>query len=198
MSPTMFHPTISSRSKSAIEINGPRPSPLKLDRNSHVIQKSSTSLSLIFSSSDNSLPVNNPKQIQKPVIIYARSPKIIHTQPKDFMALVQRLTGHDSSRPKDNSNKVSKAVSNNREDRNIITNESSSSLSEETRMVSPIMNPPKEPHFADIPLFTPNSTDRFFCSPKPLLRFSGFSSPNNLGGTTSPTVLKLFKDLPDY
>nr|GMC69489.1 VQ motif-containing protein 20-like [Ipomoea batatas] len=36
-------------------------------------------------------------QPRHPVIIYTHSPKVIHTQPKDFMALVQKLTGF--SRP---------------------------------------------------------------------------------------------------
>jgi len=35
------------------------------------------------------------------VIIYTHSPKIIHTQPRDFMALVQKLTGLSRSSPDD-------------------------------------------------------------------------------------------------
>ncbi|XP_006588293.2 VQ motif-containing protein 20 [Glycine max] len=34
-----------------------------------------------------------PQQHHHPVIIYTHSPKVIHTQPKDFMSLVQKLTG---------------------------------------------------------------------------------------------------------
>ncbi|XP_065854827.1 VQ motif-containing protein 8, chloroplastic [Euphorbia lathyris] len=59
-------------------MNGPRPSPLKLNKESHLIHKSS-------------------KQKNPPVIIYTQSPKVIHTPATDFMALVQRLTGISSS-----------------------------------------------------------------------------------------------------
>ncbi|CAO2039136.1 unnamed protein product [Urochloa humidicola] len=38
-----------------------------------------------------------PQQARQPVIIYDASPKVIHTKPGDFMALVQRLTGPGSS-----------------------------------------------------------------------------------------------------
>ena len=37
--------------------------------------------------------VPKPGQQRAPVIIYTHSPKTIHTNPKDFMALVQKLTG---------------------------------------------------------------------------------------------------------
>ncbi|GLJ54245.1 hypothetical protein SUGI_1163470 [Cryptomeria japonica] len=54
-------------------IKGSRPAPLKVSKDSHNCTKI------------------------KPVIIYLRSPEVIHTQPKDFKALVQRLTGRSSS-----------------------------------------------------------------------------------------------------
>ncbi|KAF7830653.1 Protein MKS1 [Senna tora] len=54
------------------EVQGPRPSPLKIKKESH-------------------------KMMKKPIIIYTVSPKIIHTTPADFMNLVQRLTGSNSS-----------------------------------------------------------------------------------------------------
>uniref|UniRef100_A0A7N0TU49 VQ domain-containing protein n=1 Tax=Kalanchoe fedtschenkoi TaxID=63787 RepID=A0A7N0TU49_KALFE len=38
-----------------------------------------------------------PQQHRHPVIIYTHSPKVIHTKPQDFMALVQKLTGHAAS-----------------------------------------------------------------------------------------------------
>ncbi|CAA7051382.1 unnamed protein product [Microthlaspi erraticum] len=65
----------------------PSPSPLlKLNKDSHVIKKP---LSPSSSSS-----AAKPRQ---PVIIYTNTPKIIHTNPKDFMALVQKLTGMSRS-----------------------------------------------------------------------------------------------------
>ncbi|GLJ54240.1 hypothetical protein SUGI_1163390 [Cryptomeria japonica] len=57
------------KSRSRTGIRGSKPTPLKVSKNSH-----------------------NCIKIQ-PVIIYLRSPEVIHTQPKDFMAVVQRLTG---------------------------------------------------------------------------------------------------------
>ncbi|KAL7171195.1 hypothetical protein ACSBR2_035940 [Camellia fascicularis] len=58
-------------------INGSRPTPLRIiNKDSHVIHK---------------------QRNQQPIITYTKSPKIIHAKPRDFMALVQRLTGLSSS-----------------------------------------------------------------------------------------------------
>ncbi|GLT32174.1 hypothetical protein SLA2020_068600 [Shorea laevis] len=62
------------------ELQGPRPTPLKVHKESHKIKK----------------PPLAP-QTRQPVIIYDVSPEVIHTNPSDFMALVQRLTGSSSS-----------------------------------------------------------------------------------------------------
>ncbi|KAL9449626.1 hypothetical protein AB3S75_011533 [Citrus x aurantiifolia] len=85
------------------ELQGPRPAPLKVRKDSYKIKKP---------------PVAPPSQQQQqqqqqhhhhhhhqapappqrqPVIIYTVSPKVIHTNPNDFMTLVQRLTGSSSS-----------------------------------------------------------------------------------------------------
>ncbi|PKA54116.1 Protein MKS1 [Apostasia shenzhenica] len=87
-------------SPSSREVGGVslRPSSLKVHKDSHQIHK---------------LPSSNPNAISpppasvssttaashhhQPVIIYTHSPKVIHTQARDFMALVQRLTGLSSS-----------------------------------------------------------------------------------------------------
>ena len=68
----------------------PRPSPLRINRCSHVIQKPS-------SSSCSSSMVSGDKSLQQPVIIYDNSPKIIHTSARNFMTVVQNLTGMSSS-----------------------------------------------------------------------------------------------------
>ncbi|KAL4311963.1 hypothetical protein GQ457_01G014600 [Hibiscus cannabinus] len=39
---------------------------------------------------------NIRNRVVNPVVIYLRSPKIIHVRPNEFMSLVQRLTGKDS------------------------------------------------------------------------------------------------------
>ncbi|KAK3426227.1 hypothetical protein EUGRSUZ_F02723 [Eucalyptus grandis] len=77
------------------ELQGPRPPALKVRKDSHKIRKP---------------PMAPPQQQQyqqpsqhlpapprPPVIIYAVSPKVIHTNPSEFMSLVQRLTGASST-----------------------------------------------------------------------------------------------------
>ncbi|XP_075482627.1 protein MKS1-like [Primulina tabacum] len=75
------------------ELQGPRPAVLKVNKDSYKIRKP---------------PVPPPAKTQprqepplpedrQPVIIYAVSPKVIHTTVTDFMKLVQRLTGNASS-----------------------------------------------------------------------------------------------------
>lgn len=70
------------------ELLGPRPTPLKIHKDSHKIKKPPVA------PQPSQPPANPPRQ---PVIIYTVSPKIIHTNPNDFMNLVQRLTGLSSS-----------------------------------------------------------------------------------------------------
>ncbi|XVE96226.1 hypothetical protein REPUB_Repub02eG0203500 [Reevesia pubescens] len=65
------------------ELQGPRPSPLSVSNSSSTIKKSSS---------------HNPNRSKvNPVVIYLRSPKTIHVRPEEFMSLVQRLTGKDST-----------------------------------------------------------------------------------------------------
>lgn len=65
------------------QLQGPRPSPLRVSNASTTIKKSSL--------------VHNPNRSKvNPVVIYLRSPKIIHVRPEEFMSLVQRLTGKES------------------------------------------------------------------------------------------------------
>ncbi|KAJ0966351.1 hypothetical protein J5N97_027489 [Dioscorea zingiberensis] len=68
------------------EINGTRPQPLKVVRESLKDKK----------------PASGSHR--SPVIVYLNSPKIIHAKPQEFMNLVQRLTGKYSS-----SNEVNEA-----------------------------------------------------------------------------------------
>ncbi|KAK9276052.1 hypothetical protein L1049_005583 [Liquidambar formosana] len=226
MSPAKFHDDEHATRR---EINGPRPSPLRVNKESHFIHKSS-SLSSSSNSNSNSSSSSTLYGVAKqqhaaaathqqrhPVIIYTHSPKIIHTQARDFMALVQKLTGLSrsdgetaappqpqqgvkTSSDEGNDNVKPPAVSHD-------DNESSSVLTDEVNCgdvkvissssVSPMFNPPN-PCFADIPLFTPNSSN-FFCSPRPLYRYpdSVFASPN-MGNSLSPSVLEFMKGLPEY
>jgi hypothetical protein len=73
------------------ELQGPRPTPLRINKDSHKIKKPPLA------------PQQQQQQQQQlppprqPIIIYTVSPKVIHTTPGDFMNLVQRLTGSSSS-----------------------------------------------------------------------------------------------------
>ncbi|KAL3504391.1 hypothetical protein ACH5RR_034232 [Cinchona calisaya] len=69
------------------ELQGPRPTPLKVQKNSHKIRKPPVA-------PQPSQPLAPPRP---PVIIYTVSPKVIHANPNEFMTLVQRLTGHGST-----------------------------------------------------------------------------------------------------
>lgn len=81
MDPSYFPPGKSPRK----ELQGPRPAPLKIHKDSHKIRKPPVAPQP---------PAYPPRQ---PVIIYTVSPKIIHTNPSEFMDLVQRLTGLSSA-----------------------------------------------------------------------------------------------------
>ncbi|KAK6921183.1 VQ protein [Dillenia turbinata] len=74
---------------------------LKINKESYLIKKPSSSSSSSSSSGSSLSNVmatsSRPQQQRHPVIIYTHSPKIIHTHPKDFMALVQKLTGLSQS-----------------------------------------------------------------------------------------------------
>ncbi|CAL9781793.1 unnamed protein product [Musa acuminata subsp. burmannicoides] len=93
------------------EINGSRPAPLKIHKDSHLIHKASSSSSSSSSTSTSTTTTtttsSHQQQRHHPVIIYTHSPKVIHTQARDFMALVQKLTGLSRSAADDDSSSPS-------------------------------------------------------------------------------------------
>ncbi|CAB4317351.1 unnamed protein product [Prunus armeniaca] len=66
-----------------LELQGPRPKPLVVSKNSRQAMKKKKQQQQPISSN--------------PVIVYLISPKIIHVQPQEFMDLVQRLTGNNTN-----------------------------------------------------------------------------------------------------
>ncbi|OWM86314.1 VQ motif-containing protein 8, chloroplastic [Punica granatum] len=188
MSPAKCHDQESGRMRG---INGARPLPLKVSKESHLIHRSpshsSTSSSTNNSSSSSSshlvadvsivsLPDNKPRQKKQPVIIYAHSPKVIHTQASDFMALVQKLTGFSRSDEEEIALSPPKYVGD--DDEKSVAHEEKGSpplprMSGDSRsnlnvkllpkIISQVPGPPNS-YLKDIPLFTPNSMD-LFCSP---------------------------------
>ncbi|KAK8579475.1 hypothetical protein V6N13_142683 [Hibiscus sabdariffa] len=174
-----------------VMMNGVRPTPLKINNHSHLIQKP-----LPSSSADHPMQHQQQKR-QGPIIIYTQSPKIIHTQARDFMALVQRLTGLSRSDPEAETATL-RPRKNRQED-----NETSSGITDDQNGVCGVVvavgdvakttttESAMNPFLADMPLFTPSSTD-FFCSPRPLHKFGDMATLN------SPTLLEFMKGLPDY
>lgn len=86
-------------------LQGPRPAPLKVRKESYKIKKPPVAPHHHHPSgsgpSQHQAAAYQQQQQQQlprqPVIIYTVSPKVIHTKPGDFMSLVQRLTGVNSS-----------------------------------------------------------------------------------------------------
>ncbi|KAL5698065.1 hypothetical protein ACHQM5_029149 [Ranunculus cassubicifolius] len=212
MSPSKFY---SNEQQVKKEINPTRPSPLQINQKSHLIQKSSSSSSN-SSSNSNSNSISNAKnnrppthQQRHPVIIYTHSPKVIHTKARDFMALVQKLTG--MSRSEDNEGAMQRQDGKKKvvgqddtTSSSVVTDENCggggggvTDFQVNSSSISPGFDQVPNPYLSDVPLFAQNSSD-FCCSSRPLYRYPDhiFSSPN-MGNTISgyPDVLKGY---PDY
>lgn len=74
------------------ELQGPRPAALKVNKDSHKIRKPP-----VAPPPHHPPPPEAPPQLaedRKPVIIYAVSPRVIHTTASEFKRLVQCLTGN--------------------------------------------------------------------------------------------------------
>ncbi|CAL9762979.1 unnamed protein product [Musa acuminata subsp. burmannicoides] len=74
------------------ELQGPRPAPLRVSRESRKIKKPPVAPPPHHQYP----PEPQPQHDRDPVVIYTVSPKIIHANPSEFMSLVQRLTGPGS------------------------------------------------------------------------------------------------------
>ncbi|XP_010551257.1 PREDICTED: VQ motif-containing protein 8, chloroplastic [Tarenaya hassleriana] len=157
------------------EINGSRPPSLGVGKLSRAIGKTASS------------------QAVKPVIIYAHSPKVIHTRAEDFMALVQRLTGRVSriQQPdiRRNPNDVSESSS-------VVTEEVNGG-GEENNTTSFSPEDKASQHMAGFPLFTPSSM-ALLGSPNPVFRQfePGLVMSPNRPDLISPSVFKFIKEFP--
>ncbi|CAL9075621.1 unnamed protein product, partial [Musa textilis] len=200
------------------EINGSRPAPLKIHKDSHLIHKASSSSS--STSTTTTTTSSHQQQRHHPVIIYTHSPKVIHTHARDFMALVQKLTGLSRSAADDDSSSLPPAPSpsktsrkhkdDNRaaasaSDESSSSSENCSSLGGDVHVscsslatvdaISPIsleQLPPLNPFLSEMPLFTPNSSD-IFCSSRSFYKYPDPSlfSPSvpNMDNAISPSVM---------
>lgn len=221
MSPTHFHDHHAKISNNVL-----CPPPLKINKDSHMIKKSSSLLSSSLSSSSSSSsasslgvagPTKPPPQ-RHPVIIYTHSPKIIHAHPRDFMALVQKLTGlsrsdDDDHRPQSKQEKGNKAHEEENKNVKIVgndDNESSSVITDENcgsigegQVNSCFMPPifePHNPYITNIPVFTPNSAD-FLCANQPFYNYSDslfFTPPNMRTSISSSSSLEGMNEFREY
>ncbi|KAG9155283.1 hypothetical protein Leryth_021310 [Lithospermum erythrorhizon] len=156
----MFQEFGKPNNRRMMNINGPRPNSLSINQTSHSIKK-------------NPKPISFQKQ---PIIIYTHSPKIIHADAKDFMALVQNLTGvlrrsedkivHEKSKGVI----VANVEKNKKVDEINNKNNSSWIMTEDN-----VNNDEPKYNFADFPLFTPNSSN-LFCSPQSSLRSNNYDN----------------------
>ncbi|KAL1533508.1 protein MKS1-like [Salvia divinorum] len=89
----MDMPDFSSGPSPRRELQGPRPAPLKVRKDSHKIRKPPMAPP---PAAGHHHPPPHPAP-RPPVIIYTVSPKIIHANPNEFMSLVQRLTGPNAT-----------------------------------------------------------------------------------------------------
>ncbi|TKY56017.1 MKS1 protein [Spatholobus suberectus] len=118
------------------ELQGPRPTPLRINKDSHKIKKPPLP------------PSQPPAPPRQPVIIYTVSPKVIHTTPSDFMSLVQRLTGSSSS-SSSSSNKDATDPLNGNKDRGAVSPAARYAAIEMTRTTQSIKQHPIE-HSGDV------------------------------------------------
>lgn len=213
MSPAKLY--YEERDRRTSVINGPRPSPLRISHLSNVIQKTQSTNSGLLPTAlkqkqRNPVAItNHDKRPNPPVIIYTHSPKIIHAQAPEFMALVQKLTGptHDPQQnkyscPDDLQDDTGKNSSQDEKNDNCggTGTGTGTDVGQPSSAVSPLFGS-RYLYLADIPLFTPNSTD-FLCSPRPLFRYSDMASPSpNMTNISmpSPSFLDLIEGgLPEY
>ncbi|KAK3411474.1 protein MKS1 [Eucalyptus grandis] len=101
-------PPLPSPPKKELPLQGPRPAPLRVSKQSHAVQKPPRPHQLPHQAVSSSwaprpthLPAVAPAVAgadrQKPTIIFDISPKVIHVEERNFMSIVQQLTGSSST-----------------------------------------------------------------------------------------------------
>ncbi|KAI3725416.1 hypothetical protein L1987_65204 [Smallanthus sonchifolius] len=144
----------------------------------------------------------------RPLIIYTHSPKVIHTQPRDFMALVQKLTGF--TRPPEDAQPTQRQASfEDNESTSVVTEEHGSSVNDISHVNSCFVDggvgvpPPTyraapgfDPYFNPTSGFPGNLTD-YLCTSSHQLPFynpdSMFLNRNSL--SSSLRVVKDYRDV---
>ncbi|XP_073286336.1 VQ motif-containing protein 20-like [Primulina huaijiensis] len=212
MSPTKFQ---DSEAPKGLMINcNPRQSPLRINRDSHAIQKSPSSHQpLVENAGNSSVPASKSQTKRQPVIIYTHSPKVIHAQASDFMALVQKLTGYSRSEEEEGRSIVKPEMTTKDEEndcrvKNVVGYEdhetSSSVLTDEkyvnefkpeTSIVSPpLYNHMPNPYIVEVPFFAPNSNEPYMCSS----RAGSVFHSSIMGNPISPSFMDYMKGFPEF
>ncbi|KAL7132487.1 hypothetical protein ABFS83_12G077100 [Erythranthe nasuta] len=192
MSPSNYQDSDQMMKGVTTMINGSRPSPLRINKDSHAIHKIPSSSSLYLNPDQNPSAaaaakhhggggVSSSKR-QQPVIIYTHSPKVIHAQARDFMALVQKLTGKSraeggeriAAAVKPEPEESGLAVSSDGKDGGAVENVNIVGY-DETESCSMLTDCPPLYKFTnsyfDAPIFTPSSND-ILCSTRPANQIS--------------------------
>lgn len=104
MNPPAFFPPDGdgpSPPRKELQIQGPRPAPLKVRKDSYKIKKPPAApLPPAAHHRHAAPPPPAPdNHNREPVIIYTISPRVIHTTTNDFLSVVQRLTGNYATSP---------------------------------------------------------------------------------------------------
>ncbi|KAL5544785.1 hypothetical protein UlMin_008569 [Ulmus minor] len=184
MSPSQYH---AKRNVTNTTTTPFCPPPLKINQESHTIKKSSSSPPSSSTASSPAATKPLPQQQRSPVIIYTHSPKVIHTHPRDFMALVQKLTGQShpedtpppptTKKPEAGANLSSEANKNTKinntnddnESTSVITDENCSS--EQSQVINSGFVAQPNPYLMNnYPIFGSNSGD-FFCPNQPFYNY---------------------------
>ncbi|XP_030543793.1 protein MKS1-like isoform X3 [Rhodamnia argentea] len=83
--------------KKELQLQGPRPSPLRVAKESYAIKKPPRHPPPYAAASYAAPPAPPPvADRQQPTIIFDISPKVIHVEERNFMSIVQQLTGSSS------------------------------------------------------------------------------------------------------
>lgn len=208
------------------------PAPSKVPRDSRLIRKASSSSSSTNSSVSSSSGATNigaahrpaprqkqhAQQQQQPVIIYTHSPKVIRTNPRDFMSIVQKLTGLEST-----GDAAARGGATANAGSVVSAQDESSSSSESCAhahpsppppYMDPQLMPPLDAHFMpDIPLFAPGASE-LLCASRglygqfppvdaaalgPVMSTNMSNAAAGSGGAVfSPSMVEAMRTFPDY
>ncbi|KAK9062758.1 hypothetical protein SSX86_019948 [Deinandra increscens subsp. villosa] len=139
-----------------------------------------------------------------PVIIYTHSPKVIHTHPRDFRSLVQKLTGYtppmEETRPAQDPRQVQdQGNMEDNESSSVVTDEHCSSVNDVPQVNSCLTDGGFDPYFNPTPFF-PANPGNYLCTPTHQLPFyapdSRLFNRNALSSSSSSLrVLREYQDI---